>query len=165
MSLDVMCLYMFILTGKDVRDQWNKVFLDELPSVGPEEVLRLWQALVQLTAGKVVSVLFQFVHSAVENRVLLFTLENEQLLVCNGVGSDCLFVQNLPDVITWLDWWANVEDSYVLKEAPEGFCKLFHCLPDSKSVHLFTETHDVVENTNLRLAHFQALCKAAEFIY
>lgn len=163
MVVDVMCMYMFILTGKDVREQWHKLFSDEMPSVSPEDVLKVWQALVQLTSGKVVSVLFQFVHLSVENRVLLFTLEEEKLLVCNGIGSECLCSQNLSDVINWLDWWANVENSDVLEDAPEGFCKLFNCTPGSKSVHLFTETHDIENNTNLRLAHFQTLCKASQF--
>lgn len=165
-NMDIMSVYMFVLTGQNPLDKWTRLLETKTQESKPEAVLQLWQALVQLSEEQVVSVVFQFSSPCHENmtRVILFTLEHGKLLVCNGFGSESLFVVPLEDVITWLNEWAYKEEGDVPIDAPKAFFSLFGCAPKSQMIYLLTETHDIAKNTNMRLAHFEALCKLSMFI-
>ena len=171
MSYEAMRLYMFILSGKDMEASWQRIMDDDMPSISPEHVLQVWQAVVQLEPEQFVSVLFQFVQSnLVENRVLLITQEDDHLLVCNGIGSESLLVTSVEDVVNMLDWWLRSMEMHA-QQAQHALHPVFKQLflvsdgEDLRGVHLFCESHKLQNNTNLRLAQFQALCQSAQFKY
>lgn len=165
-NTDIMSVYMFVLTGQNPLEKWSRLLNTPTQQSKPEAVLQLWQALVQLSDEQVVSTVFQFSVPLHKNKttVILFTLENGKLLVCNGFGAEALSVVPLDDVITWLNEWAYEEEGYVPSDLPKTFFTLFGCAPKSQMIHLLTETHDIANNTNMRLAHFEALCKLSMFI-
>lgn len=156
----------YFLCDKDVTDTWKRWANDDIPSVNEEQVLTLWQSLLQMTDNQLVSVLFQYVDKSgqVKTKVVLFTREDNELLACNGVGSDNLVQVGWDEMIDFLNWWSNLSPPDIpLTSVPAVYRKVFCCPTNVKSIHLFTETHDMVSNTNLRLAQFNLMCKAAEY--
>ena len=154
----------FFLCDKDVRDHWNRLLNDDMVSASAEQVLELWQQLLQMQENQVVSVLFQYLtpRNKCKTKVLLFTQENDYLLVCNGIGSENLIVVTYNDMIDFCDWWSNLGAVNIpLTNVHPVYRKVFRCDLNVKTVHLFTETHDMVKNTNLRLAQFNMICEAA----
>lgn len=158
----------YFLCDKDVVDEWGRQMNDDMPSINVEQIMTLWQQLLQLQDNQLVSVLFQFVGNAgqqkkAKTKVLLFTRENDGLLVCNGVGSDNLVTVIMDEMVDLLNWWSNLAtpDIPPLDKVHPLYRKVFRCSVNVKSIHLFTETHDMVSNTNLRLAQFNMICDAA----
>lgn len=153
----------YFLSDKDRREEWTRMFSDELVSASAEQVLLVWQHLVQMQDNQMVVVLFQYVtsHKVVKNKVLLFTLENDDLLVCNGYGSANLVSVTHEDLIDMLDWWSNLPTMDIPAQAHPVYTKVFACDSNVKSIHLFSETHDITSNVNLRLAQFNMICDAA----
>jgi hypothetical protein len=156
----------YFLCDKDVKEAWHQVLDEDMVSsdVSPEQVLLLWQKLLQLEENQVVSVLFQYKTSKnrVKTKVLLFTLENEYLLVCNGIGSANLIVVTLEEMSDLCNWWSGLPTTDIpLTGVHLVYRKVFCCDVNVKPIHLLTETHDMVSNTNLRLAQFNMICEAA----
>ncbi len=164
---DFMSLIVYVLTNKDVQLHWRRQLKVAPSSITQEDILRLWQVLLQLEDGMLVTTLYVFESTqGRQNRVLLFMLENDKLLVCNNVGSDGIQVVELSEIITMLDEWFNLPLLYVKTPSPL-FSQLFQVSSTEsiKSVHLLTEVHAIEENTNLRWAHFQLLCRQSEFTW
>jgi hypothetical protein len=156
----------YFLCDKDVTDTWVRMLNDDIPSACPEQVLTLWQSLLQMTDNQVVSALFQYVDksSQIKTKVVLFTREDEGLLACNGISSTNLVTLTWDEMIDFLNWWSNLTPPDIpLTGVPQVYSKVFCCATNVKTVHLFTETHDMVSNTNIRLAQFNLMCKAAEY--
>jgi hypothetical protein len=156
---------LFLMTGSDESGGWKRVFENKEVTINQEQLLQLWQRLVQLDDSHVVVALYQCISlkKVVTSRVLLFTRENDDILVCNGVGSDGLVTVSIQSVVDLLDWWVNLPSCDIpLSGIHPLYSSVFRCGIAVNSVHLFSETYDIQENANLRLAHFQMLCEAAK---
>ena len=155
----------YFMCDVDVREHWEKLLSDDMVSASPESVLTMWQQLLQMQENQLVAVLFQCMtaRKVVKTKVLLFTLENDYLLVCNGIGSENLIIVTYEEMIDFCNWWSSLQPSVdiPLLNVHPVYRKVFRCDLNVKTVHLFTETHDMVSNTNLRLAQFNMICKAA----
>ncbi len=154
---------LFFMSDKDVTESWRRVLEDDMVSAGPESVLRLWQQLLQMQDNELVSVLFQYMTSrqVVKTKVLLFTQEENYLLVCNGIGGDSLVNVTYEEMIDLCNWWSGSPTVDVPLQAHPVYRKVFRCDTNVKSIHLFTDTHTMSSNTNLRLAQFNRICEAA----
>jgi hypothetical protein len=154
----------YFLCDKDMRESWDVLLNDDMPSIEKEQIMTLWQHLLQLGDNQLISVLFQYVeHSNVKTKVLLMTREDDELLVCNGVGSENLVSTTLHEMVDFLNWWSNLATCDIpATQVHPVYSKVFRCALNIKSIHLFTETHDMVNNTNLRLAQFNMICEAAQ---
>lgn len=166
-ELNELALLVYLLSGVDVTPEWNRMLLDEMPSINQEQIMELWQQLLHLDDNSFLSVFFQFIpnqRGAIKTKVLLFTKEDTQLLVCNGIGSSNLINVSLDRMVDLLDWWLNLPncDIPLLGQTHPVYKEVFRCSANVKSIHLFTNTHAIQENTNLRLAHFHLICEAAK---
>lgn len=166
-ELDEHAWLVYFMCDKDVREQWATQLADDMPSISAEQIMTLWQQLLQLQDNQLVSVLFQFVGNAgqakkAKTKALLFTREDDGFLVCNGIGGDNLVNVTVDEMVDFLNWWTNLETHDIPLYAHAVYRKVFRCSTNVKSVHLFTETFDMVNNTNLRLAQFNMICEAAQ---
>ena len=154
----------YFMCDKDVRESWSLMLNDDLVSACAEDVLTLWQQLLQMKENQLVSVLYQYQNSKgiFKTKVLLFTLENDYLLVCNGIGSENLVVVTLDEMADLCDWWSRLPSVHVpLLHVHPMYKNVFRSDLNVKPIHLFIETHNMVKNTNLRLAQFNMICEAA----
>ena len=154
----------YLMCDKDVRETWGTMQNDDLVSACAEDVLTLWQQLLQMQDNQLVSVLYQYKNSKgiIKTKALLFTLENEYLLVCNGTGSNNLVIVSMNEMADLCNWWSSLPLMHVpLLHVHPMYKKVFGSDLNVKPIHLFTETHDMIKNTNLRLAQFNMICEAA----
>ncbi len=167
-DLNELILLVYLLSGKDVSEEWQRKLQDDLRSIEPAQIMKLWQSLLQLNENRFVSVLFQFVQpnkpsAGVTTKVVLITREDDQLLLCNGIGSESFLLMSAEEVVDVLDWWVNQPDCDIpMANVHPLYQKVFQWPLGIKSVHLFTNTHEIQDNTNLRLAHFQTLCESSK---
>lgn len=163
-EVDDIAFVLFLLTGVDKSSAW-KVPESVEPSICPEEIMKLWQSVVQLDDGHVLSVLFQYGQTKyVKTKFLLMTREGNEILVCNGIGSDNLVVTSIENLVDFLDWWINLPTCDIpLSGVHPVYKEVFKCSTAVRSIHLLTEVHTIQDATvNLRLAHFQMLCEASK---
>ena len=164
-EVDDIAFVLFLLTGTDKSSAWRQVSKTSEPSISQEEIMKLWQSVLQLDDGHVLSVLFQYSQTKyVKTKILLMTREGDEILVCNGIGSDNLVTVSVDSLVDFLDWWINLPTCDIpLSGVHPIYRQVFKCSIAVQSIHLLTEVHTIQDATvNLRLAHFQMLCEASK---
>jgi hypothetical protein len=163
---DDLVFVVFLLTGRDMSSVWSRMLQDDIPSISQDYIMQLWQNVLQLDDTHVLSVLFECIQTnkVVKSRVLLLTKEGDEILVCNGVGSDNLVLTSVKELVDFLDWWINLPTCDIpFSGVHPLYKKVFKCSVGVRSVHLFSEFIPIQDsNLNLRLAHFNMLCEASK---
>lgn len=171
-ALDEIVFLTYILSGQDVRSDWQRHMMSHPEGdMVPEDVLQLWQRLVHLKDNEFISVIFHYKQSGnpkaqTKSKVLLLSLEDSHVLVCNGVGGDNLVKVSKDDMITLFDWWCNLHNLGIPLAGGRNlgiFKKVFRTSVGIDSVYLFSDTHVMSEDMNLRVGHFQMICEAAKY--
>ena len=163
-ELDDLAFVLFLMTGKDMTSAWRRLMQEPEPSISQEAIMQLWQQILQLDDGHVISVLFQYGQTKyVKTKILLMTREGDKVLVCNGIGSDNLVLVSVDSLVDFLDWWINLPTCDIpLSGVHPVYKQVFKCSIAVRSIHLFVETLPIQETANLRLAHFQMICEASK---
>jgi len=160
---------LYVLTGQDWRDSYNR--RTPTTSSTPLALLTLWQQLLTLEPHQFIALYMEYTteeeDSKVEQRLTLLA-KNEDVVdvcidICTQFGEQG--IQSVPwsDVEEWLNVWTGNTFHPLLttlffnvQEPTTGW---------KKTTDLFSKvyTYKTDNHTNLRLAHFHALCHQYQF--